>query len=174
MPNQASRPKIRSQKVACISWIIMLLIGLSGAQADAQSVLGLQLSAGGHARSPHAPSTMHFSGVSPLFYTPYGWIDPVYPTSPLYSNCFLFANCIFFAPYQPLKERRQKLPPRPKFYGEQHQPDAAMEAWRASLRPAPAPFRTDERLIQPQFRDRSLIRPEFEPVGKPLPTLEPK
>ncbi|MCC7135226.1 MAG: hypothetical protein WAT53_00870 [Nitrosomonas sp.] len=140
--------------------------------AYAQPVLGVKLAVGSRATSLHAASTIHAGGVWHSLYLPYSRIGPVYPAPPFYPDCFLFFNCgAIFAPYPPLMERRQKLPPPAKVYGEQYQPDVAMEAWRASLRSAPTPFRTDERLIQPQFRDHSLIRPEYEKTGKPLLNL---
>jgi len=157
-------------------WAILLLtLGSGGAHIYAQPVLSAQLTIGSHPGPLHAASAIHTaSGAWHPFYMPYGWIGPVYPVPSFYADCFLFPNCTIFAPYPPQMARRQKSPPPAKAYGEPYQPDAAMEAWRASLRPMPAPFRTDEHLIQPQFRDHSLIRPEFEQTGRPLPIFLPK
>lgn len=182
MPNQVLQQETRCQ---CVAWVVSLLIlGSVGAQVCAQSTSGVQLTFGSHTRSLHVVSDFHGSGGWSPFFVPYvsygwaGWMGPVYPVVPSYADCMLFPSCAGwvsgFALYSPLMARRQKTPPPAKVYGEPHQPDAAMEAWRASLRPAPAPFRTDERQIQPPFRDHSLIRPEFEQAGKPLPTFTPK
>lgn len=157
-------------------WAVLLLtLGSGGAHIYAQPALSVQLPVGSHTRLLRVASATHpASGAWHPFYLPYGWIGPVYPVPSFYADCSLFPNCTIFAPYPPQKARRQKSPPPAKIYGEPYQPDAAMEAWRASLRPIPAPFRTDERLIQPQFRDHSLIRPEFEQAGKLLPIFPPK
>lgn len=182
MPNQVLRQKTNRSRVA---WVMLVLtFGSGGAQVCAQSAPSVQLTLGSHIRSLHVAPTLHGSGAwSPVFvpYVSYGWagwMGPVYPGVSFYADCFLFPNCAGlvpgFAPYSPLMARKQKSPPPAKVYGEPYQPDAAMEAWRASLRPAPVPFRTDERLIQPSFRDHSLIRQEFDQVGQPLPTFPSK
>jgi len=182
MPNQILQQEARSLRVA---WVVSLLIlGSGGAQVCAQSAPGVQLPLGSHSRSLHVAAAFHGSGAWPPFFVPYvsygwtGWMGPAYPVAPFDADCLLFPNCAGwvpgFAPYLPLMARRQKSPSPAKVYGEPHQPDAAMVAWRASLRPAPAPFRTDERQIQPPFRNHSLIRPEFEQAGQPLPTFPPK
>lgn len=170
MSNRVFIKKIRSLYAG---WGILLLsLGLGGVYAYVQPALGMKLAMGSRATPLHAASAIHAGGVWHSLYLPYSRIGPVYSVSPFYPDCFLFFNCgAIFAPYPPLMERRQKLPLPAKVYGEQYQPDVAMEAWRASLRPAPTPFRTDERLIQPQFRDHSLIRLEYEKTGKPLLSL---
>ncbi|MDT8363052.1 MAG: hypothetical protein RQ714_00180 [Nitrosomonas sp.] len=137
--------------------------------AQAQPALSTYLTVSSKTKLTHAASVINTGGIRHQLYGRYSRVAPFYPINPFYFDCFLFSNCVFFSPYQPQVKRKRKLPSPAKVYGKQRQPDAAMEAWRASLRPAPEPFRTDEKLIQPQFRDHSLIRPEFEQAGKLLP-----
>lgn len=100
------------------------------------------------------------------FYTP-----PllVYPEIPGLYPCFPLGNCMVLQPYRKYDRRKKQLQPEPVFKRGKPLADEAMEAWRAGLYPAAEPFRTDEQLIVPAFREHSLIRPEYQEAGSILP-----
>ncbi|SCX23993.1 hypothetical protein SAMN05216379_12232 [Nitrosomonas eutropha] len=102
-----------------------------------------------------------------LSYFPF-YIQPLllYPEIPGLYPCFPFGSCMVLQPYRKY-ERREKQ--RPVFKRGAPLADDAMEIWRAGLRPAVEPFRTDEQLIMPAFRGHSLIRPEYQKAGSILP-----
>jgi len=71
--------------------------------------------------------------------------------------------------YRSYEQRKKQFQPKPVFGQGAPLVDEAMETWRAGLRPASEPFRTDEQLIMPAFRGHSLIRPEYQNTGSVLP-----
>ena len=100
------------------------------------------------------------------------WPIPAYPGAKWMYPCFPYANCLAFQQFQRFdRQHRQRLQkPEPVFGPEAPMVGSeTMEAWRAGLQPAIEPFRTDEREIHPEYLDRSLVRPEFEGVGRVLP-----
>lgn len=107
---------------------------------------------------------------SGLLYFPfYNQPLPIYPDIPGLYPCFPYGSCMMLQPLQ--KHERRKKHPKPEAVFKHGEPltDEAMEAWRASLRQAAEPFRTDERQIVPTFREHSLIRSEYQQTGNVLP-----
>ena len=94
---------------------------------------------------------------------------PIYPDVQWLYPCFPFASCMALQQYRSDERRKKRSQPKPVFGQGASPVDEAMEAWRAGLRPATEPFRTDEQLIVPAFRGHSLIRPEYQKAGSLLP-----
>lgn len=94
---------------------------------------------------------------------------PIYPEVTGLYPCFPFGSCMVWQPYRKYEWRNKQKLPEPVFRRGEPLVDEAMEAWRARLRPAAEPFRTDEQSIKPAFREHSLIRPEYRGVGSVLP-----
>lgn len=103
---------------------------------------------------PHS----YFSVQPMLTYRAVQWLYP----------CFPFVSCMELQQYRRYR-RREKRQPKPVFRQEAPLADDSMEAWRAGLRPAVEPFRTDENQIVPALRGHSLIRPEYREAGSVLP-----
>jgi hypothetical protein len=104
-------------------------------------------------------------------YSHHVWPIPAYPGIQWMYPCFPYVNCMAFQQFQRLDRHRQRLQkPEPVFGPEASVVGSEMmDAWRAGLQPAIEPFRTEEREILPEHLDRSLVRPEFEGVGRVLP-----
>lgn len=94
-----------------------------------------------------------------------------YPAVQWPHPCFPFASCRELRLFR-RNEQREKLKlqqPKPVFGQGAPLADESMEAWRAGLRPAVEPFRTDTRQIVPAFREHSLTKPEYREAGSILP-----
>jgi hypothetical protein len=104
-----------------------------------------------------------------LSYFPF-YIQLLYPEIPGLYPCFPYGSCTVLHPFQKYERRKERLKPEPVFrHGEPLVDDEAMEAWRASLRQAVEPFRTNEQQIVPTFREHSLIRSKYQNAGNVLP-----
>ncbi|MCC6916456.1 MAG: hypothetical protein IT527_04000 [Nitrosomonas sp.] len=96
---------------------------------------------------------------------------PIYPAVQWLYPCFPFTGCIVQQQYRKYEPRgKQRLQQSRRVFGQGTSlADESMKAWRAGLRPAVEPFRTDEHQIVPALRDHSLIRPEYREAGSVLP-----
>lgn len=144
---------------------VVFLTALAADGWGAQSGVG-QSHAGG--RMPIHSGIWMGSG---LHHFPPVWLIPAYPWIQWMYPCFPYVNCLVFHQHQRLDRRRQELQKPTPVFGLDATvlSNETMDAWRASLRPAREPFRTDERDIHPEFLGHSLVRPEFEGAGRVLP-----
>ncbi|KXK50292.1 MAG: hypothetical protein UZ02_AOB001000108 [Nitrosomonas europaea] len=110
---------------------------------------------------------------SSLQYFPHSYfpVQPIliYPGVQWAYPCFPFVSCMELQQYRRYKRREKRQQPKPVFGQGASLVDESMEDWRAGLRPAVEPFRTDEHQIVPALRGHSLIRPEYREAGSILP-----